>query len=104
MKQTYFLKAAEIRVLSPALASSFEKNPKPLKEAVCPDLVGLSGGGEDTLPILLHIGPPLPGPLLSEPEVASSFLSVSVLIRLGLVSYSIHLPPDALSMALPSAA
>lgn len=92
------MKAAEIIVLSPVLASSFEKNPKPLLEAAGPGLVGLLAGG-DALPTVFHRGPPLPGPLVSEPGGASSFLG---LILLGLVPESIHLPPDTFSMALPS--
>ena len=80
------MKAAEITVLSPALGSSFEKNPKPLNEAVCPDFVGLFSGGDDE-PMVFHRGPPLSisGPLLSGPGGVSSFL-VSGLIALGLVS------------------
>lgn len=78
------MKAAEITVLSVVLTSSFEKNPNPLNEAVCPDFVGLFAGG-DALLMVFHIVPPLVGPLTSGPEGASSFL-VSGLVGLGLAS------------------
>lgn len=84
-------------VLSPTLASSFEKNPKPKLED-CPELLGLVAGG-DELPMDFHMDPPLPGPLDSEAGGASSFLS---LVGLGLLSNSIHFPPDAFSMSAPS--
>lgn len=79
------MKAAEITVLSSALTSSFEKNPKPLKGVVCPVFVGLFSGGDDTLPMVFHRGPLLPAPLPSEPVEPSSFLE-SGLVLLGLVS------------------
>lgn len=81
------MKAAEITFLSPAgsMASSFEKKPKPLKEAVCPDFAGLFAGGDDALPMVFHRGPPAPGALPTGSVEASSFL-VSGLVRLGLAS------------------
>lgn len=95
---TYFLKAAEIAELSAGLASSFEKKPKPLKVALCPDLAGLFGGGEGE-PTLFHIE--APPPLPSEVEGVPSFF-LSGLPLLGLASKSIHFPPDAFSMLPPS--
>jgi len=81
---THFLKAAEITVLSSHLASSFEKNPKPLNEAVCPDLVGLLAGGVPVLTVF-HIGTPL-APALPSESVGSSSILTSGLIRFGLAS------------------
>ncbi|TNN57379.1 hypothetical protein EYF80_032455 [Liparis tanakae] len=58
------------------------KNPKPLNEAVCPDLVGLLAGGS---PTPFHIGAPLAPALPSESVGSSSFFG-SGLLRLGLAS------------------
>lgn len=87
IRQTYFLKAAEIPALSSDFASSFEKKPKPENDAVCPDFDELSSAGGDVLPMVFHrvALPPDPLPSAVEEEAASSFLS-SPPARLGLVS------------------